>query len=115
MVIISYTSKQSNIYHNHHTDGGQVLRKLQKKTFINMAKRAPFIHEGDKVMLNISRITSRKDYHRMQAGYKKFIEESGEKIYTAHCVRPKSDGFSVLIELKENPKWLFVQDDLLKI
>lgn len=115
MVIISYTNKQSNIYHNHHIDGGQVLRKLQKKTFINMAKRASFIHEGDKVMLNIPRITSRKDYHCMQAGYKKFIEESGEKIYTAHCVRPKSDGFSVLIELKEKPKWLFVQDDLLKI
>lgn len=90
------------------------MKNRQKKFFYEMPIKTPFIHEGDKVVLNVRRITSRPDFDRMQESYKKFVNENEGVIFTAHCVRPHTDGFSVLIEVNEDQKWLFVQDDLVK-
>lgn len=67
------------------------------------------ISEGEKVMLNIQAIVSRKNYERMNDKYKEFVNNSTDKVFTAH-VEHKN-----LISLVEEPKWLFWSGDLIKI
>ncbi len=74
-----------------------------------------FLQEGDKVKLNISRIKSRKDYSRLQPEYKEFIEKNEDSVFTVHIYKKRGNDFAFLVELTENPKWLFIESDLIKV
>lgn len=64
------------------------------------------ISEGDKVMLNLERIKSRKNYDKMSDGYKSFVEGNADAVFTAHVERPNT------ISMVEEPRWLFWSGDL---
>lgn len=63
--------------------------------------------EGDKVRLDIDRITNRSNYENMTDEYRAFIEESRDKVFTVHIES------NAMICLKENPEWLFWKGDLI--
>lgn len=65
--------------------------------------------EGDLVQLNVEAIKNRQNYPRMSELYKKFVDDSVGKVFTAHVERPN------LISLKEEPKWLFWSGDLSRV
>ena len=67
--------------------------------------------EGDKVMLNLFAIQTRLNYSKMNEEYKKFVEESDGKVFTAHFEHDNNK----LVTLLENPRWLFWCGDLIKV
>lgn len=88
--------------------------KQQMANLINrfMSKpEAPFIREGTKVRLNYSKIVSAKDYKKLVPEYRKFIEESKEKIFTVLYDERRADHPN-LVHLEECPKWLLFTGDL---
>lgn len=64
--------------------------------------------ENDKIRINVKAITSRRDYNKMLPAYRQFVESVGDTVFTAH-VESKH-----LISLKEEPKWLFLDMDLIR-
>ena len=66
------------------------------------------IKEGEKVLVNVERITSGKSFESMNDGYKEFVNRCKDRVYTAHIED------SGLISLKESPGWLFWEGDLIK-
>lgn len=74
-----------------------------------------WLHDGDKVRLNIKQITERGDYAKTQPEYRDFVESSEGRIFTARLYRKRPDGFSAVIELVEEPKWLFWHGDLIRV
>lgn len=66
------------------------------------------IKEDEKVMVNVERVVSSKNYATMNDRYKRFIQNCVGKVFTAHV---ENIG---LISLKESPEWLFWEGDLLK-
>lgn len=74
-----------------------------------------FVRDGDRVRLNVPRITGRKNYMRLQESYREFVEANADSVFTARAYRPKADGFSAMLEFAEAPTWLFGQDDLIRV
>lgn len=74
-----------------------------------------WLHDGDKVKLNIKQITERGDYAKTQMEYRDFVESSGDRIFTVRLYRKRPDGFSAVIELMEEPRWLFWHGDLIRV
>lgn len=74
-----------------------------------------WLHDGDKVRLNVKQITERSDYAKTQAEYRDFVESSEGRIFTARLYRKRPDGFSAVIELAEEPKWMFWHGDLIRV
>lgn len=66
--------------------------------------------EGDKVKLNLFAIQNRLNYSKMNSEYRKFVDESEDKVFTVHFENDNNR----LVTLLENPKWLFWCGDLLK-
>lgn len=73
------------------------------------------LHEGDLVRLDVDRITSRSDYEKTTDEYHAFVESSRDKVFTVHLYRKRKDGFSAVIELVEEPRWLFWYGDLIRL
>lgn len=73
------------------------------------------LHEGDLVKLDVDRITKREDYAQTTEEYQAFVESSRDKVFTVRLYRKREDGFSAIIELVEEPKWLFWYGDLVRI
>ena len=73
------------------------------------------IHDGDLVTLDVERIMGRKDYPRMQEGYRKFVEANRGKVFTARPHHKRPDGFSATIELEGVENWIFWHGDLLRV
>lgn len=73
------------------------------------------LEDGDRVKLNVDQIVRRKDYSKMQPEYRNFVETNRDRAFTAHLYRKREDGFSAMVELAEEPKWLFWYGDLIKI
>ena len=67
------------------------------------------LSEGDKVKLDISAITARKNYKHMSDMYKEFVESNQDKEFTAHIENKN------LISFLEEPRWLFWSGDLILI
>lgn len=67
------------------------------------------IAEGGKVRLNIELIKARKNYPRMAEGYKKFVEQNGSTVFTAHVEREN------MISMVEEPRWVFWSGDLIRV
>lgn len=67
------------------------------------------INEGEKLMLDVDKIKSRRDYERMTDKYKEFINSNVDTVFTAHVER------KTLISFAEEPEWLFWCGDLIKI
>lgn len=65
------------------------------------------IKDGDKVLINVDKITSNKNYSKMLEEYREFIENSNGVIYTAKVEKEH------FVSLEENPKWLFFAEDLI--
>lgn len=65
--------------------------------------------EGDKVKLDVEKITQRKDYEKMNPRYKEFVESNADTVFTAHLER------ETLISLAEQPEWLFWSGSLIKV
>lgn len=73
------------------------------------------LHDGDKVRLDVDRIMGRGDYTHTTEEYKSFVESSRDKVFTVRLYRKRKDGFSAVIELVEEPKWLFWYGDLIRV
>ena len=73
------------------------------------------LHEGDLVKLDVDRITKREDYTKTTEEYRAFVESSRDRVFTVRLYRKREDGFSAIIELVEEPKWLFWYGDLVRI
>jgi len=73
------------------------------------------LHEGDLVKLDVDRITKREDYAQTTEEYQAFVESSRDRVFTVRLYRKREDGFSAIIELVEEPKWLFWYGDLVRI
>lgn len=71
------------------------------------------IQDGDLVTLNVGQITGRKDYPRMQEGYRKFVETSREKVFVARPHHARPGGFSATFELEGVENWIFWEGDLI--
>lgn len=67
------------------------------------------INEGEMVKLDVDKIKSRRNYERMTANYKEFINDNIDTVFTAHIERKN------LVSFVEEPKWLFWSGDLIKI
>lgn len=65
------------------------------------------IHTGDKVMLDVEKITGRDEFKQARPEYQKFVRESEGKVFTAN-VRPDH-----IVSLQEDGGgWLFWRGDL---
>lgn len=73
-----------------------------------------FIHDGDMVTLNIDRIVGRADYHKMQEGYRQFVESNRGKVFVARSHNARPDGFSAIMEL-DGVDWTFWYGDLIRV
>lgn len=73
------------------------------------------LRDGDRVRLNVDRITGRSDYAYTQKSYQDFVESSREKIFTVRLYRKREDGFSALAELVDVPNWIFWHGDLIRV
>ena len=71
--------------------------------------------DGNKVRLDVDRIVSRSDYAHTTEEYKEFVESSRDKVFTVRLYRKRTDGFSAIVELAEEPKWLFWYGDLVLV
>ena len=91
------------------------LRERIIQTLKLMEEQAELIAEGDRVRLNVSQIKEHPDYKAKTKEYKKFIESAESRVFTAHLHRLPREGFSALVELNEEPKWLFWEGDLIKV
>lgn len=65
--------------------------------------------EGDKFMLDVKLVKSRKNYDKMNDRCKQFVDGSEGKVLTAHIEHGR------LISAKEEPRWLFWSGDLIKV
>lgn len=115
--------------------GDEVMNREQKRKFVKNAKKkgvkgedaktyaeiigngagrntdAQEISEGEKIMLDINSIKNRENYESLTGKYKEFVNNSANKVFTAHVERAHTN----LISLKEEPMWLFWSGDLIKI
>lgn len=66
-------------------------------------------NEGDRVKLDVEKITSRKDYERLNPKYREFVESNRDTVFTAHLER------DTLISFVEQPEWLFWSGILIKV
>lgn len=65
------------------------------------------INDGDKVRIDVDKISSSKYYSNMMDEYKEFIENSRDIVFTAKVEKGH------FVSLEENPKWLFWVGDLI--
>lgn len=68
------------------------------------------IRDGDSVIINTDSIKNRADYKRLTTAFKLFCFENQDRVFTA-----RKTNIAGLIELKEQPEWLFFEEDLIKI
>lgn len=83
-------------------------------TELSLPELNDWVSDGDKVKLDIKRITERSDFTDLQDEYKEFVKNSVDTIFTARIYRYHKD-IPVLVELAEAPKWLFWVGDVIKI
>ncbi len=97
-------------------NGKKNLRKLAADKLNALSDDVEnWLHDGDKVRLNVKQITERSDYAKTQMEYRDFVESSEGKIFTVRLYRKRSDGFSAVIELAEEPRWMFWHGDLIRV
>lgn len=86
----------------------EAAQNLDLIRFSETGKNTPpkEFREGGRVLLNIDAIKARKNYGRMTASYREFVEASDGVVFTAHVEH------SNLISLQEDPRWLFWSGDL---
>lgn len=73
------------------------------------------LRDGDRVKLNVNRITGRSDYEKTQLPYRKFVEENAQTVFSVRVYRKAPDGRVPLVNLEEAPEWLFSPVDLLLV
>lgn len=77
-----------------------------------MSTEARVLRTGDKVRINVGQITGYKDYKRFIPEYRRFVEKSEGKIFTAK----KEGGLFTFKELSDmRYSWLFHPDDLIPV
>lgn len=98
---------------------------LRKKGFsLESAKRIaemkvlddvkPVIAVGDKVRLKYDAITQSPDYDRRVENYKKFVENSKDKVFTTESYKGYNKLFC-FVEDETEIKWVFHEYDLEKV
>lgn len=103
------------------------MNRKEKRLFIKKAQDAGFdkkmaemylairendvseLKEGDKVKLDVKKITESKDYQKLNPKYQEFVESNIDTIFTAHLEQRG------LISLIEQPEWLFWGGNLIKV
>jgi hypothetical protein len=100
----------------HPPKAGQVRQILDDLNKIEKIKQAmndswPF-RPGDKVMLNMDAITSRKGYDQKLPAYKAFCESNTGQVFTVEYVEGMHPSVVCLAEDESTPKWLFWVGDL---
>lgn len=93
---------------------GILTREEMKKYFsVNSDERnystEQSIKDGDKVRLNVDAIKGRPRFNIMSDGYKQFVDNNTDSVLTA-----KLYGHN-MIELEEDPRWLFWSGDLIVV
>lgn len=95
------------------------IKKLKKKGYSDeeirkylllleaKARVSNDIVDGSKVTIDIDFVKSRKDYGRLVPEYRRFIESSKDKVFTAH--HESGDLFSLD---ENNNKWVFWSGEL---
>lgn len=77
------------------------------------------IKEGDKVTLNYKKITSYADYATKTEGYKTFVENNKDTVFTVkYDDFYNKNGNNIIVTLAEDttkPSWMWVIDDLIKV
>ena len=87
---------------------------VEKKPLQGTPLTIETLPEGQKVKLNLSRIYASPDFASRTAHYRKFVQESGDKIFTVQH-DPRFGNESSLVCLAEDPaeiKWLWHISDL---
>ncbi len=67
---------------------------------------------GDKVMLDLERITHRPNYNKLVPAYREFCEKNAGRIFTVVYEKGKNSSIVCLAEDETTPKWLFWVGDL---
>lgn len=94
----------------------ETLNRRQRRTLKRLIKSSKPIEnafqDGDKVRINANKIMSRKEWSNgsLQRQYRDFVENNRGTIFTVRRYRD-----SHMCELVEEPRWLFVFDDLIKV
>ena len=84
----------------------------EMRMFLEKLKNADTFKDGDKVLLNVDRITGREQYARKLPAYKAFVEANRGTVFTV--VRENGVyGFQELKGKDGEIDWLFIGDDLL--
>lgn len=103
------------------------MNRKEKRLFIKKARDAGFdkkmaemylaikesganeLKEGDKIKLDVKKITESKGYQNLNPKYKEFVESNVNTVFTAHLEQKG------LISLIEQPEWLFWSGNLIKV
>lgn len=73
-----------------------------------------WIKEGEKVKLNVEKIKIHKDYKRLTEGYKDFISNNADTIFTVKF-EEKYGEYPSLVTFQEDSTWLFHVGDLIRL
>ena len=73
-----------------------------------------WIKEGEKVKLNVKKITSRPDWQRLTERYRTFVMENANTVFTVKY-EEKYGGTPSLVTFDEDNTWLFWVGDLIVI
>ncbi len=95
----------------------EVLNRKQRRTLERLIKsfeptNDDHLQDGDRVRLNVKRIKSRKSWKNdeLQMAYREFVEDNADVVFTV-----RRYGNTHTYEFIEDPKWLFVREDLIKV
>lgn len=93
--------------------------KAEVEMFKELLKSAGILKEGDKVRLNYDKIIKEKGYEERLDGYRDFVENNKDTIFTvAYDGKFKNTKEPTIVTLAEDtndPKWLWYVNDLILV
>ena len=73
------------------------------------------LKDGDRVKLNVKRITGRDEFASLQQAYRDFVMQNQDTVFTAKIRRHSRGGYPVVIDLLEEPTWSFWEGDIIRV
>ena len=92
----------------------QSLTPIKKKYFLIPNNSGNFFVDGQKVILNVDRIKSHKDYPILQKRYQEWVEEHENCLFTVQNEERTYPFLVSLVEDETSPQWLFSTYDLIQ-
>lgn len=94
--------------------GFSAYRKLIDAT-MKMAATDNMLEDGEKVKLDVDRITGRTEFSSLQPGYQQFVAANRDRVFTAKIRRRSQGGYPVVVDLEEDDTWSFWVGDLIRV